>query len=203
MIVSPPVPPITIALPSPTVIVSLSPLAMPGFVVWTRPTVIGSEPNCDGLPLTPSISPLSPRMMFVPEPPRIVSWPLPPTTIAWPAPIVIWSLPPSVGSVDITRSMSRGSAFAPAHGAWPPFSSVPTHVIRPSSPKTKFVLPVVPAEPTTVEIVSLPVPPITIELPEPVLMVSLPPTPGSVVSTIPSVIGSVPNCVATDCCCAA
>ena len=160
--------------------------------------MIGSVPNGAGLPLTPSISPLSPRMMFVPEPPVIVSWPLPPTTIAWPAPIVIVSLPPSVGSVDMTRSMSVGSLFAPAHGAWPPVCSVPTQLIRPSSPKTKFVLPV--AEPLfTVEIVSAPVPPITIALPEPVWMLSLSPIVGSVVCTIPSVIGSVPNCVATVC----
>ena len=47
--------------------------------------------------------------------------------------------------------------------------------------------------PTTVEIVSAPVPPITIAEPVPVWIVSLPPMPGAVVSTIPSVIGRSPN----------
>ena len=55
------------------------------------------------------------------------------------------------------------------------------------------MLSVPPAPPSTVEIVSAPVPPITIALPVPVWITSSPPTPGAVVSTRPSVIGSVPN----------
>ena len=126
---SAPVPPITIALPSPTVIESSPPFAAPGYVVCTMPTVIGSVPKRFVSEPAAKIRPLSPRMMFVPEPPRIVSLPAPPTTIARPAPIVIWSSPPSVESVEPTRSMFFGLLFWPAHVRLSGFCSVPTHVM--------------------------------------------------------------------------
>src|SRR5947208_15767406 len=71
VIVSAPVPPRTIASPVPIVISSSPPTV--GAVVPTRPTVIGSEPNGDGLPATPSISPESPTTIVEPEPPRATS----------------------------------------------------------------------------------------------------------------------------------
>ena len=111
-IVSPPAPPITIALPEP--VWMLSPAPKPGSVVWTMPSVIGSVPNGNVLSWAAKMRPSSPRITFVPVPPVIVSTPTPPTTIAWPAPTVILSSPPSVGSVDATRSMNSGLVFAPA-----------------------------------------------------------------------------------------
>ena len=124
----------------------------------------------------------------MPEPPVIVSLPAPPTTIAWPAPTEITSSPPSLASVEATRSMFVGSLFAPGHSPMPPFSSAPTQLMRPSSPKTKLVL-------ELVVIVSAPVPPITIALPSPTVIESSPPfaAPGYVVCTMPTVIGSVPK----------
>ena len=127
MILSAPVPPITIELPSPTEIVSLPPI--PGAVVSTIPIVIGRLPKRFVSEPAAKIAPLSPRMTFVPEPPVIVSLPAPPTTIARPAPIVIVSLPPSVGVVEATRSMFCGFAFAPAHERPCGLSSEPTHVM--------------------------------------------------------------------------
>ena len=108
---SPIVPPKTIASPVPVVMWSTPP--MPGAVVWTRPTVIGSVPKRSLSEAAARIWPLSPRMMAVPMPPVIVSSPWPPTTIALPEPTVIVSLPPSAGSVETTASMSLGSLSAP------------------------------------------------------------------------------------------
>ena len=93
MIVSAPVPPITIALPAP--IVDRVVAADAGAVVWTRPSVIGRPPKRFVSVAAAKIWPLSPRITFVPEPPVIVSLPAPPTTIALPGADVIWSLPPS------------------------------------------------------------------------------------------------------------
>ena len=111
LMTSPAVPPNTIASPVPVVMLSLPP--MPGAVVWTSPTVIGSVPKRSASEEAARIMPLSPRMTLVPEPPVIVSLPWPPTTIALPEPRVIWSLPPSVGSVETTASISLESLSAP------------------------------------------------------------------------------------------
>jgi len=95
---SAPVPPMTIALPVPIVMSSLPP--MPGSVVSTSPTVIGSEPNGDGLSAIPRILPASPRMMFVSDPPLTMSPPWPAMTTFRPVPIVIVSFAPSAGVVE-------------------------------------------------------------------------------------------------------
>ena len=93
---------------------------------WPR-TGTDSEHACSSA--AEKIRPLSPRMMFVPVPPVIESSPWPPTTIARPEPTEIVSLPPSHASVEATRSMFVGSAFAPGQLRCCGFSSLPTHVM--------------------------------------------------------------------------
>ena len=64
MIESAPVPPMTIAPPAPIGIVSPPPI--PGAVVSTMPSVIGSAPNGFVSSDAAKIRPLSPRITFVP-----------------------------------------------------------------------------------------------------------------------------------------
>ena len=81
--------------PLPPVIVSSPPTD--GSIDSTRPTVSGRLPNRSAAALEAAAMtwPLSPTMMFVPEPPTMTSPAAPPITIALPTPIVIVSTPPS------------------------------------------------------------------------------------------------------------
>ncbi|OQB83018.1 MAG: hypothetical protein BWX88_03624 [Planctomycetes bacterium ADurb.Bin126] len=173
VIVSLPVPPITMSDPLPTVIVSFPPIA--SSLLWTRsrsPAFV-SAPGWVCWPgrsaRVKSSRPLSPRMRLPASVPPdnspslavIVSPPWPPSTTSLPVPVVIVSSPPSADEIVSTRPSVM--AMPESCGA-----SAAAAVTRPLSPMTRLL-------PPPAEIVSPYRPPTTTSLPAPVVISSTPP----------------------------